>query len=74
MDDITNHPRGNYWFADQLIATEPGFRSAFPWAVFIQLPGLVHRLDVGFQTEESAEQFIRDDILGAGAEFEHDPA
>jgi hypothetical protein len=63
-----DHPRGNYWFADRLAEDEPGYNAQFPWRVFIQLPGMVDHLDMGFQTENAAEEFIRNDILGAGAD------
>jgi len=70
--NIGDHPRGNFWFADRL--TEDEIESEadrqFPWRVFIQLNGLVDHLDSGYPTQQAAEQYIRDDILGAGAEFE----
>lgn len=67
---VGDHPRGNFWFADRLAEDETGYHPKFPWAVFIQLAGHVDHLSAGFPDEEAAEQFIRDDILGAGAQFD----
>lgn len=66
---IGDHPRGNYWFADQLAEDEEDYHPQFPWRVFIQLAGMVDHLDACFPSKEAAEAYIRDDILGAGADI-----
>jgi hypothetical protein len=69
---VGDHPRGNFWFADYV--TEDDYEgvitAGFPWRVFIQLAGLVDHLSGQFATKEDAEAFIRDDILGAGAQLD----
>lgn len=64
------HPRGNFWFVDQLTDDDEYFDPKRPmWGVFLQLPGLISPMGTGFYSAESAGAFIRDDILGAGAEI-----
>lgn len=66
---IPQHPRGNHWFASHWQEDDSEMPpEGFPWRVYIQLPGLVDHLNSWFPTQEAAEQYIRDDILGAGAE------
>ena len=67
---IGDHPRGNYWTVLQLEEGDEYYDPGRPvWGVFLQLPGMVAPLGQGFFSEEDAETFIRDDILGAGADI-----
>ena len=68
---MSDHPKGNYWFAShwQEDDDQP-HPKGYPWRVYIQLPGYVDHLDIWYPTQEAAEAFIRDDILGAGADLE----
>lgn len=50
------------WFAD--IDDPPP--DGFPWTPCLQVSGAVHAFDVHFKTREECEQFIREEILGAG--------
>jgi hypothetical protein len=66
----SGHPKGNYWFADRLSEDEPGYDPRWPWAVFIQLPGMTDRLSALFPEQGAAEAYIRFDIIGAGADYQ----
>lgn len=68
---IGDHPRGNYWTVIQLEEGDEYYDPERPmWGVFLQLSGMVAPLAQGFYSAEGAEAFIRDDILGAGADIE----
>jgi hypothetical protein len=71
-DPARQHPRGNYWFAaDWPDDEEKGWPEGeeFCWRVWIQLPGMVDCLSTRFESESDAEDFIREDIIGAAAEL-----
>lgn len=65
-----DHPKGNFWFAGRLGEEDPGYDPRWPWAVFIQLPGMTDRLSALFPEQGAAEAYIRFDIIGAGADYQ----
>jgi hypothetical protein len=59
-------PDGNYWYA------EPDGDFPTPkWCPILQTNNSCHTLQVWFRTPGECEEFIRDHILGAQAQFEH---
>jgi hypothetical protein len=64
-----HHPKGNFWFVDKLEYGDNFYdEDRDMWGVFLQIPGMVVSVELGFTDPKDAATFIQDDILGAETE------